>query len=70
MKKSTLPQLLLLIVTLLGSLIGFFVRRAQLANELLSDGSLAPGSYLHIVLTVLRSCCWRRFLRFCCRCGG
>ena len=53
MKKSTLPQLLLLIVTLLGSLIGFFVRRAQLANELLSDGSLAPGSYLHIVLTVL-----------------
>lgn len=53
MKKSSLPQLLLLIVTLLGALIGFFVRRAQLANEILSDGSLAPGSCLHIVLTVL-----------------
>ncbi len=53
MKKSNSLQVTLALVVLLGSLIGFFVRRAQLAVELLSDGSLAPGSFLHIVLTVL-----------------
>ena len=53
MKKSRLPQILPAVITLLGALIGFLVRRVQLAVELLPDGSLAPGSFLHIVLTVL-----------------
>lgn len=53
MKKSRLPQILPAVITLLGALIGFLIRRVQLAVELLPDGSLAPGSFLHIVLTVL-----------------
>lgn len=53
MKKTNSLPILLGLLVLLGSIVGFFVRRAQLAGELLPDGSLAAGSYLHIVLTVL-----------------
>lgn len=44
---------LIFILTLLCSMGGFFLRRAQLAKELLPGGFLAQGSYLHIVLLVL-----------------
>ena len=43
----------ILILTLLFSVAGFFLRRSQLARELLEGGFLAQGSYLHIVLLVL-----------------
>ena len=53
MKKPELTRWYLLFLTLVASVIGFFVRRQQLATELLSDGSLAAGSKLHIVLLAL-----------------
>lgn len=53
MKKRFHPQWFALGLTLLLAVAGFLLRRRQLATELLSDGSLAPGSRLHIYLIVL-----------------
>lgn len=53
MKKPDLTRWYLLFLTLAASVMGFFVRRQQLATELLSDGSLAAGSKLHIVLLAM-----------------
>ena len=53
MKKPDSTRWYLLILTFVASVMGFFVRRQQLATELLSDGSLAAGSKLHIVLTAM-----------------
>lgn len=49
---KTSPKLIL-ILTALFAAAGFFLRRGQLAKELLSGGFLAQGSYLHIVLLIL-----------------
>lgn len=40
-------------LTAVASLVGFFLRRKQLVDELLPDGSLAPGSSQHIALGIL-----------------
>ena len=53
MKKLLNSQGLLLFLTLAAALAGALLRRYQLANELLSDGTLVPGSKIHIVLIVL-----------------
>lgn len=53
MKTSRISRLLIPLITLFGAAVGFFARRLQLSSELLVDGSLAPGSYLHVVLAVL-----------------
>lgn len=53
MKKRFHPQWFAIGLTLLLAVAGFLLRRRQLATELLSDGSLAPGSRLHIYLIVL-----------------
>lgn len=53
MKKLLNSQGLLLFLTLAAALSGALLRRYQLANELLSDGTLVPGSKMHIVLLVL-----------------
>lgn len=53
MKKLLNSQGLLLFLTLAAALAGALLRRYQLANELLSDGTLLPGSKMHIVLIVL-----------------
>lgn len=50
MKKSFRPQWLIVIITLLSAAAGAFVRSRQLSCELLSDGSLAEGSYRHFIL--------------------
>lgn len=51
MKKAS--RWLLLALTFCVAVAGFLIRRQQLATELLADGSLAEGSSLHILLTVL-----------------
>lgn len=51
MKKST--RWLLLALTFCVTVAGFLIRRQQLVSELMPDGSLAEGSYLHILLIVL-----------------
>lgn len=51
MKKTT--RWLLLALTFCVAVAGFLIRRQQLLTELLADGSLAEGSSLHILLTVL-----------------
>lgn len=51
MKKAS--RWLLLALTFCVAVAGFLIRRQQLATELLPDGSLAEGSTLHILLTVL-----------------
>ncbi len=51
MKKAS--RWLLLALTFCVAVAGFLIRRQQLATELLPDGSLAEGSALHILLTVL-----------------
>lgn len=51
MKSSN--KLLIFILALVFSVAGFFLRRTQLAKELLPGGFLAQGSYLHILLLVL-----------------
>ncbi len=51
MKK--LSRWLVLALTFCVAIAGFLIRRQQLAAELMSDGSLAEGSSLHILLTVL-----------------
>lgn len=53
MKKTS--RWLLLALTFCVAVAGFLIRRQQLATELLADGSLAEGSSLHILLTVLTS---------------
>ena len=53
MRKSSIPSAVLLALSLAAAVGGFFVRRAQLTTELLADGSLAAGSRLHIVLTIV-----------------
>ncbi len=53
MKKLLNSQGLLLFLTLAAALAGALLRRYQLANELLSDGTLLPGSRMHIVLIAL-----------------
>lgn len=79
MRKSSIPSAVLLALSLAAAVGGFFVRRAQLATELLADGSLAAGSRLHIVLTIVAAVfalaaaallfplekrrCWRSFFR-------
>ncbi|MBQ6430930.1 MAG: hypothetical protein IJJ99_03520 [Oscillospiraceae bacterium] len=44
---------LVLALTFCAAAAGFLIRRQQLATELMSDGSLAEGSTLHVLLTVL-----------------
>lgn len=51
MKK--ISRWLLLALTFCVAVAGFLIRRQQLATELMPDGSLAEGSSLHILLTVL-----------------
>lgn len=53
MNNNRTLRLLLSALALLGTLVGFFLRRQQLTTELLSDGSLVSGSYLHIVLLII-----------------
>ena len=53
MKKSPQTQWFLAALTLLAAIVGALVRRNQLLYELQSDGSLAAGSSLHIVLAIL-----------------
>lgn len=53
MKKLLHSQGLLLLLTLAAAVAGALLRRYQLANELLKDGTLAPGSKMHIVLLIL-----------------
>lgn len=50
MKKT---PLLIFIATLVFAVAGFFLRLSQLSTELLPNGFLAEGSFLHIVLLVL-----------------
>lgn len=47
MKRSSGCRWLVILLTLAACLAGFFLRQRQLQTELLSDGSLAPGSRLH-----------------------
>ena len=51
MKKTS--RWLLLALTFCVAVAGFLIRRQQLISELMQDGSLAEGSYLHILLIVL-----------------
>lgn len=51
MKKTS--RWLLLALTFCVAVAGFLIRRRQLLTELMPDGSLAEGSTLHILLTVL-----------------
>lgn len=51
MKKFPRIQVLILIVLALASIAGFFLRRYQLVHELQANGSLANGSYMHILLS-------------------
>lgn len=51
MRKAS--RWLLLALTFCTAVAGFLLRRQQLVSELMSDGSLTEGSYLHILLTVL-----------------
>lgn len=51
--KKNLPESLLAVLVALSAVIGFILRRSQLAFEILSDGSLAADSYRYIVLAVL-----------------
>ena len=53
MKKLLHSQGLLLLLTFAAAVAGALLRRYQLANELLKDGTLAPGSKMHIVLLIL-----------------
>lgn len=53
MKKSFHPQWYILLVTVAAAIAGALVRYRQLQTELLPDGSLADGSYLHIVLILI-----------------
>lgn len=53
MTKKFHPQGFLLALTGFAAVAGFLLRSAQLAKELLSDGSLAAGAKLHIVLGAL-----------------
>ncbi len=53
MKKSFHPQCYILILTVAAAIIGAVIRFRQLQFELLPDGSLAEGSYLHIPLIIL-----------------
>ena len=53
MKKSFHPQWYILILTVAAAIIGAVIRFRQLQFELLPDGSLAEGSYLHIPLIIL-----------------
>lgn len=53
MKKNFHPQWYILLVTVAAAIAGALVRYRQLQTELLPDGSLADGSYLHIVLILI-----------------
>lgn len=53
MKKSFHPQLFILLLTAAAAIAGAFIRYRQLQTELLNDGSLAQGSYLHIILILI-----------------
>lgn len=50
MKKTFRPQWYLVFVTLFVSLVGVVVRWQQINSELLPDGGLAEGSFLHYIL--------------------
>jgi hypothetical protein len=52
----------LLSATAAASIAGFFLRRYQLAHELQGNGSLKPGSVMHIVLGVLSAALLLGFL--------
>lgn len=52
MKSTARLRWPILILTLLACVAGFFLRRSQLAS-LLEDGSVAPGSRVHIYLLIL-----------------
>lgn len=53
MKKSFHPQLSLVLITLFVSLVGVILRWQQIQKELLPDGGLASGSFLHYILLAL-----------------
>lgn len=53
MKKTIRTQWCLVALTLILSAVGAVLRGRQLLHELQPDGSLAAGSTMHIVLTVL-----------------
>ena len=53
MKKTIRTQWYLVALTLILSAVGAVLRGRQLLHELQPDGSLAAGSTMHIVLTVL-----------------
>lgn len=53
MKKSFHPQWFILFLTAAVAIAGAVIRLSQLQTELLPDGSLAEGSYLHILLGLL-----------------
>ena len=57
MKKILRSPLLIGLLAFFAALVGFFLRSIQLRTELLADGSLAEGSYLHILLLVLSGLC-------------
>ena len=50
MKKVFPMQATAFFLTVLMAIAGFFLRRSQLLHELLENGTLQKGSYLHIVL--------------------
>ena len=55
--KSNFPaKRILLTAAILFSIAGFAVRYLQLTNELLPDGTLTSGAYLHYVLAILTVC--------------
>lgn len=53
MKKTKQTQWYLVALALLASVLGAVLRGRQLLYELQPDGSLAPGSTMHIVLMIL-----------------
>lgn len=53
MKREFHPQWYIVLLTVAASVAGALIRWRQLQTELLEDGSLMPGSYLHIVLILL-----------------
>lgn len=57
MKKILRSPLLSGLLAFFAALVGFFLRSIQLRTELLADGSLAEGSYLHILLLALSGLC-------------
>lgn len=56
MKSDSTAKRILLAAAILFSISGFILRFFQLAGELLPDGSLAEGAFLHRILAIISLC--------------